>query len=48
MVPRILLVALTATLPAQDAITWEPDLATAQARAAESGKPVLAYFTFET
>ncbi len=29
-------------------IVWEPDLATAQARAAETGRPVLAYFTFDT
>ena len=31
-----------------DAILWEPDLATAQAKAAESGRPVMAYFTFDT
>ncbi len=31
-----------------DAIHWEPDLATAKARAAKDGKPVLAYFTFDT
>ncbi len=29
-------------------ITWEPDLAAAQAAQQKDGKPVLAYFTFET
>ncbi len=27
---------------------WEQDLATAHKRARETGKPVIAYFTFET
>ncbi len=29
-------------------ITWQPDLAAAKAAQAKDGKPVLAYFTFET
>lgn len=30
------------------AITWQPDLTAAKAAQAKDGKPVLAYFTFET
>ncbi len=33
---------------AGDGIEWEPDLATAALRAAEVGRPVLLYFTFDT
>jgi hypothetical protein len=29
-------------------IVWEKDLATAMAKSRETGRPVMAYFTFET
>ncbi len=51
-VPRLLLAAaFSLVLAAQDPapkITWQPDLAAAKAAQAKDGKPVLAYFTFET
>ena len=49
LVPVLTPLPLTAQEPADtEAIRWEADLAAAQAAAREDGKPVLAYFTFET
>jgi hypothetical protein len=49
LVPVLTQVSLMAQEPAaKTAIRWETDLAAAQAAAREDGKPVLAYFTFET
>jgi hypothetical protein len=49
-VPAALTVLLVAGAPAQDppTLTWSRDLAAAQAAQKADGKPVLAYFTFET
>lgn len=46
----ILLSAMLAgTAAAQgETILWEKDLATATAKSGETGRPVLAYFTFDT
>lgn len=33
---------------AGDSITWAKDLEAARAQSAKSGRPVLAYFTFDT
>jgi len=44
-------IPLVAQKPADVAtpgMTWEADLAAAHAAAAQDGKPVVAYFTFET
>ncbi len=42
------LAILCSAAGAGDGIEWEPDLATAAQHAAEDGRPVLLYFTFDT
>lgn len=37
-----------AQIPHPEPFAWEPDLATATERAQETGKPIAAYFTFDT
>lgn len=47
---RVSLALLAMLVPGQQdgGIQWERDLATAKARSAKDGRPVIAYFTFET
>lgn len=42
------LLACALTSPGLAQIQWEADFATAMTKSKESGKPVLAYFTFDT
>jgi len=44
----LLLIAESAAQEAPAALVWTRDFAAAQAAQAADGKPVLAYFTFET
>lgn len=39
---------LAAQIPHPEPFRWEPDLATATAESKETGRPIAAYFTFET
>jgi len=42
------MLTLTLALLLQDQIEWAQDLESAKAQSAKDGRPVIAYFTFET
>jgi hypothetical protein len=43
-----ILLLLAAAAPAGDGIEWAKDLDEAKAQSIKSGRPMLAYFTFDT